>query len=455
MGAMALSSLLGDSASAVPSSPAIENRATFRPRAKRIIYLHMAGGPSQLDLFDHKPKLSSLHGELCPAEFYDGKRFAFIEGHPKLLGTPFKFDRYGECGAPMSQHVPHLAEIVDDLCFIKSMQTDQFNHAPAQLFMQTGSPILGRPSMGSWLSYGLGTENRDLPAFVVLVSGERGPSGGTALWGNGFLPSVHQGVRLRSQGDPVLFLGDPPGMMRGQRRMTIDKIRALNEMRLQSVGNPEIETRIQQFELAYRMQRSVPGLMAMDEEPAHIHKMYGTEPGKRSYANNCLLARRLVERGVRFVQLYHWGWDSHGQDKGESLRYSFVERCQQTDRATAALVTDLKQRGLLEDTLIVWGGEFGRTPMAEGRSKVYIGRDHHQHAFTVWMAGAGVKSGFTYGKTDELGYTAAENPVHVHDLQATILHLMGLDHESLTYRYQGRDFRLTDVHGRVVGDILA
>jgi hypothetical protein len=456
MGAAALSSLFAESSSHGSSaSQTIPSPTAFPARAKHIIYMHMAGGPSQLDLFDYKPRLSALNGEPCPEEFYKDKRFAFIKGHPKLLGTPFKFARYGGCGAPMSEHVPHLAKVVDELCFIKSMQTDQFNHAPAQLFMQTGSAILGRPSLGAWMSYGLGTENTDLPAFVVLVSGQRGPSGGTALWGNGFLPSVHQGVRLRSQGDPVLYLKDPEGINRSQRRMTLDKIRALNEMRLSEIGNPEIATRIEQYELAYRMQRSVPDLTAMDSEPAYIHEMYGTEPGKKSYANNCLLARRLVERGVRFVQLYHWGWDSHGQDKFESLRYSFVERCRQTDRATAALITDLKQRGLLEDTLLIWGGEFGRTPMAEGRSETYIGRDHHPHAFTVWLAGAGVKPGLSYGKTDEFGYTAVENPVHVHDLQATILHLMGIDHEKLTYRFQGRDFRLTDVHGNVVQDILA
>ena len=458
MGAMALSSLMGNDIFGNPltasSDPVAGKTGEFPARAKRIIYLHMAGGPSQLDLYDYKPKLSALNGQLCPAEFHEGQRFAFIKGHPKLLGTPFKFGRHGQCGATMSEHVPHLAGIVDDLCFVKSMQTDQFNHAPAQLFMQTGSPILGRPSMGAWLSYGLGTENQDFPAFVVLMSGKRGPSGGTSLWGNGFLPGIHQGVRLRSQGDPVLYLNDPEWMSRQQRRMTIDRIRALNELRLRSVGNPAITTRIEQFELAYRMQRSVPELMAMDREPEHIHKLYGIESGRRSFANNCLLARRLVESGVRFVQLYHWGWDSHGQDRGESLRYSFVERCQQTDQATAALITDLKQRGLLEDTLVVWGGEFGRTPMAEGRSKVYIGRDHHQHAFTIWLAGAGVKPGFSYGQTDELGYMPVENPVHVHDLQATILHLMGIDHEQLTYRYQGRDFRLTDVHGQVVDSVL-
>tara|TARA_B100001123_G_scaffold360706_1_gene416870 strand:+ start:4007 stop:5428 length:1422 start_codon:yes stop_codon:yes gene_type:complete len=447
MGALAMASLC--------DGVAVNRADTHHPaRAKRMIYLHMAGGPSQLDLFDHKPVLSQRHGELCPAEFFDGKRFAFIKSRPKLLGTPFRFGRYGGSGASLSEHAPHLRRVVDDLCFVKSMHTDQFNHAPAQLFMQTGSAILGRPSLGAWLSYGLGSESRELPAFVVLVSGQRGPSGGTALWGNGFLPSVHQGVRLRSQGDPVLFLANPAGIGRAERRMALDSLRTLNEIRLRQTGQPEIATRIAQYELAYRMQRSVPDLMAVDREPEHIHKLYGTEPGKKSYANNCLLARRLIERGARFVQLYHWGWDSHGSSAGENLRYSFVERCRQTDRATTALLVDLKQRGLLEDTLVVWGGEFGRTPMAEVFTGKYIGRDHHQHAFTMWMAGGGIKPGVTYGATDPLGYGVSEDPVHVHDLQATILHLMGLDHEALTYRFQGRDFRLTDVHGRVVSEIL-
>ncbi|MBB76342.1 MAG: sulfatase [Planctomycetaceae bacterium] len=448
MGALAMSAL-------ADRAPARGAPAQPPPRAKRMIYLHMAGGPSQLDLFDHKPLLSQRHGELCPAEFFEGKRFAFIKSRPKLLGTPFRFARYGQSGAALCEHVPHLRRVVDDLCFVKSMHTDQFNHAPAQLFMQTGSPILGRPSLGAWLSYGLASESQELPAFVVLVSGQRGPSGGTALWGNGFLPSVHQGVRLRSQGDPVLFLTNPQGVGPAERRLALDSLRALNQLRLRQTGQPEIATRIAQYELAYRMQRSVPELMAVDREPAHIHKLYGTQPGKKSFANNCLLARRLIERGARFVQLYHWGWDSHGSSAAENLRYSFVERCRQTDRATTALIVDLKQRGLLDDTLIVWGGEFGRTPMAEVFTKKYIGRDHHQHAFTMWMAGGGIKPGVTYGATDPLGYAVSEKPVHVHDLQATILHLMGLDHESLTYRFQGRDFRLTDVHGRVVSAIVA
>ena len=448
MGALAVGSLVQAESGDGPATQ-------FPVRAKRMIYLHMAGGPSQLDLFDHKPLLSQRNGELCPAEFFEGKRFAFIKSRPKLLGTPFRFAQFGQSGASLCEHVPHLRRVVDDLCFVKSMHTDQFNHAPAQLFMQTGSPILGRPSLGAWLSYGLGSESQELPAFVVLVSGQRGPSGGTALWGNGFLPSVHQGVRLRSQGDPVLFLTNPAGIGAAERRMALDSLRVLNELRLRQTGQPEIATRIAQYELAYRMQQSVPELMAVDREPAYIHKLYGTEPGKKSYANNCLLARRLIERGARFVQLYHWGWDSHGSSAAENLRYSFVERCRQTDRATTALIVDLKQRGLLDDTLVVWGGEFGRTPMAEVFTEKYIGRDHHQHAFTMWMAGGGIKPGVTHGATDPLGYRVTENPVHVHDMQATILHLMGLDHEALTYRFQGRDFRLTDVHGHVVSEIVS
>lgn len=427
----------------------------FPPSARRIIYIHMDGGPSQLDMFEHKPVLTKYHGQPCPEEFLKNERFAFIKGHPKLLGSPHKFAQYGANGTTMSNLLPHLAKSVDELCFVRSMYTEQFNHGPAQLFVQTGSPRLGRPSIGSWISYGLGTENNDLPAFVVLLSGERGPSGGTAMWGNGFLPSVHQGVQMRSQGDPVLFLTDPDGISRQQRRGSLDALKALNEIRFESTGNPEINTRINQFELAYRMQTSVPGLMNVQDEPEHIHKLYGTEPGKRSFANNCLLARRLVERGVRFVQLYHWGWDSHGQNEDEDLRIGLVNRCRETDQATAALITDLKQRGMLDDTLIVWGGEFGRTPMAEGLFSKFVGRDHHRHAFTVFMAGGGLKSGFSLGNTDELGWQVTERPVHVHDLQATILRLMGIDHLRLVYRYQGRDFRLTDVAGQVVEEVIA
>jgi hypothetical protein len=353
--------------------------------------------------------------------------------------------------------LPHLAGVVDDVAIIKSVRTDQFNHAPAQLFVHTGSPRLGRPGMGAWVSYGLGSANRDLPGFIVLISGTAAPDGGASLWGAGFLPTVHQGVQLRSSGDPVMYLGNPAGMDPETRRASLDALKAMNESRLGAVGDPEIATRIAQFELAYRMQSSVPTLMDITKEPAVVHEEYGTAPGKPSFANNCLLARRLVESGVRFVQLYHWGWDSHGDNKGNDIRYGLADRCKETDRPVAALLRDLKRRGLLDSTLVVWGGEFGRTPMNENRggNSAWLGRDHHQHAFALWMAGGGVKAGFTHGKTDDLGYHVAENPVHVHDLQATILHLLGLDHERLTYRFQGRDFRLTDVHGKVVKEILA
>jgi uncharacterized protein (DUF1501 family) len=336
------------------------------------------------------------------------------------------------------------------------MHTDQFNHAPAQLFLHTGSARLGRPSMGSWLSYGLGTENRDLPSFVVLVSGTAAPDGGASLWGSAFLPTIHQGVQLRSQGDPVLFLSNPKGMDASQRRRSLETLKALNQLHLDKVGDPEIGTRISQYEMAYRMQTSVPRLMDISQEPQKIHDMYGTKPGQKAFSNNCLLARRLVESGVRFVQLYHWGWDHHGESKPGDIRYGLVERCQETDRPVAALIKDLRQRGLLEDTLVIWGGEFGRTPMNEERNgSKWLGRDHHQHAFTMWLAGGGAKAGTTLGKTDDLGYHTAEDPVHVHDLQATILHLMGLNQEKLTYRFQGRDYRLTDVSGMVVKKLLA
>ena len=336
------------------------------------------------------------------------------------------------------------------------MTTTQFNHAPAQLFAQTGSPRLGRPGMGSWVTYGLGSEASDLPGFIVMISGKTGPDGGTSLWGSGFLPTIHQGVQLRSQGDPVLFLSNPNGMDAALRRQTYDAIEELDRQELGAVGDPEITTRISQYEMAYRMQSSVPSLMDISREPKSVHEMYGTQPGKSSFANNCLLARRLVERGVRFVQLYHWGWDSHGDIRENDIRYGMVDRCREVDKPAAALVKDLKDRGLLEDTLVIWGGEFGRTPMNENRNRDgFLGRDHNPHAFTIWMAGGGLKRGLTYGTTDEIGFQAAENPVHVHDLQATILHLMGMDHTKLIYRFQGRDYRLTDVEGEVVKGILA
>lgn len=430
----------------------------FLPKAKRVIYLHMAGAPSQLELFDYKPLLHKLHGQECPQSFLEGKRFAFIKGVPQMLGPQAKFKQHGQSGAYVSDNLPYFSEVADDVCFLKAMHTDEFNHAPAQLFMHTGSPRLGRPSMGSWVTYGLGTENQDLPGFIVLASGGKTPDAGKSVWGSGFLPTVYQGVQCRSEGDPVLYVSDPKGMDRSLKAEIIETTNALNEHRYDVVQDPEIKSRISQYEMAFKMQVSVPDVMDISQEPAYIHEMYGTEPGKSSLANNCLLARRLVEKGVRFVQLYHWGWDSHGTGFGDSLLGGFKERCQETDQPMAALLKDLKQRGLLEDTLVVWGGEFGRTPMREnrnGNSKEAMGRDHHSDAFTIWMAGGGVKPGMTYGETDEFGYFGVKDKVHIHDLQATILHLMGMDHERLTYHYQGRDFRLTDVHGNVVRDILA
>jgi len=416
----------------------------------------MAGAPSQLDLLDYKPKLKELNGQKIPESMIKGERFAFIKGVPKLLGTPHTFKRYGKAGQEISEALPYLGTIADEICIVRSMRTDQFNHAPAQLFVHTGSARLGRPSMGSWISYGLGTENSNLPGFVVLVSGKNGPDGGASLWGSGFLPTIYQGVQLRSKGDPVLFLSNPDGMDAGLRRATLDTIEALNTIELGRVGDPEIVTRIAQYEMAYRMQTSVPETMDIANEPESVHEAYGTQPGRSSFANNCLLARRLIERGVRFVQLYHWGWDSHGDVRENDLRYGLVDRCREVDKSMTALVKDLKQRGLLDETLVVWGGEFGRTPMNEMRNKDgFIGRDHHPHAFSIWMAGGGVKPGITYGATDEIGYHAVENPVHVHDLQATILHLLGLEHTKLTYRFQGRDYRLTDVHGELVQGLLA
>src|SRR6516165_4887224 len=460
LGAIALASLLNEDASAAPrpepADPLSPKAPHFTPRARNIIYLHMAGAPSTLDLFDHKPALNRLDGRLCPESYVRGQQFAFLKGVPKLLGTPHAFARYGQSGQEIATILPHLATVADEIAIIRSMHTDQFNHAPAQLFVHTGSARLGRPSMGSWLSYGLGTENRDLPSFVVLVSGTAAPDGGASLWGSAFLPTVHQGVQLRSAGDPVLFLSNPAGMTRQQRRQSIDKIQALNQLHLKQVGDPEILTRISQYEMAYKMQASVPELMDIATEPLSIHEMYGTRPGEKAFANNCLLARRLVESGVRFVQLYHWGWDQHGNDQSNDIRFGLVNRCRETDQPIAALIKDLKQRGLLDETLIVWGGEFGRTPMNEERNgSKWLGRDHNQHAFTIWMAGGGAQPGISYGATDELGYHAVEDRMHVHDLQATILHLMGLDHTRLTYRFQGRDFRLTDVHGNVVRPLLA
>lgn len=436
-----------------PLAPKIPH---FAPKAKSVIYLFMAGAPSQIDMFDQKPMLQKYDGQDCPEELLKGERFAFIRGKPRLLGSPYKFEKVGKSGQVVSELLPHFKEIADEVAIVRSLSTSQFNHAPAQLFMNTGFQVPGRPSMGSWLTYGLGSENADLPGFVVLISGVNNPDGGKSCWGSGFLPSVYQGVEFRSKGEPVLFVTDPDGVTREIRRDTLDALRDLNQMQHLAVGDPEIETRIAQYELAYRMQSSVPELMEIAKEPKSIHEMYGTEPGKASFANNCLLARRLVEKGVRFVQLYHRGWDHHGDSEGNDIKHGLPEMCRQIDQPAAALIKDLKQRGLLDETLVIWSGEFGRTPINEGRGgSPFPGRDHHPRAFTIWMAGGGVKAGLSLGQTDELGYNVVEDPVDVHDLHATILHLMGLDHTQVTYRSQGRNFRLTDVFGNVVTKLVA
>jgi hypothetical protein len=394
---------------------------------------------------------------LCPDDFIKGKKFAFTSGTPRLLGTPRKFAQYGKGGIWMSDAVPNFHTIADEMCVIRSMNTDQFNHAPAELLLFTGSPRQGRPSFGSWVTYGLGSENENLPGFVVLISSGVQPSAGQSGWGSGFLPSVFQGVQCRSKGDPVLYVSDPPGMDRSLRRKTLDALRDLNELQAQELGHPETVTRIAQYELAYRMQVSVPEVMDISRETQATLEDYGAKPGEASFANNCLLARRLVEQGVRYVQLFDWGWDFHGTGPSEDIRDGLTNKCARTDKPVAALIRDLKQRGLLEDTLVVWGGEFGRTPFREGRTAEgkILGRDHYPDCFSLFMAGGGIKGGFSYGETDELGFSVVENKVHVHDLQATILHLLGFDHEKLTFRFQGRDFRLTDVHGHVVKDLLA
>jgi hypothetical protein len=460
---MALASLTGCKPSTAAQAPLASDLAAmglphFAPRAKRVIFLHMAGAPSQLELFDYKPALARLDGELCPESLLEGKRFAFIKGVPKMLGPQVGFNQYGASGAWISDHLPHLADVVDDIAFLKAMHTDEFNHAPAQLLVHTGSGRLGRPSMGSWVTYGLGTENDNLPSFVVLLSGGQAPDAGASVSGSGFLPTLYQGEQRRSQGDPVLYLSDPAGKPRELRRRSIETNNRINAQQHAEVGDPEILTRIAQYELAFRMQTSVPEAMDIGQEPDYIHELYGTEPGATSFANNCLLARRLAERGVRFVQLFHWGWDAHGAGKSEALNYGFIDRCRETDRPIAALLKDLRQRGLLDDTLVVWGGEFGRTPMLENRTgsdNPFVGRDHHNEVFTMWMAGGGAKGGVSHGETDEIGYHAVSGRVHVHDLQATILHLLGFDHERLTFPFQGRDFRLTDVHGKVVREVVA
>lgn len=424
----------------------------FAPRAKRIIYLHMIGAPSHLDLFDHKPELVKRDGQECPEELTKGKRFAFIGGKLTLAGTPFKFNRHGQSGQELSELLPHLGGMADEIAVVRSLHSDEINHAPAQMFLHSGFGRGGRPSFGSWVVYGLGTVNRDLPAYVVLLSGPTGGAG-QSLWSSGFLPSVYQGIQFRSSGDPVLFLSDPKGYRSADRRRVLDALRELNEARLNEVGDPEIATRISQYELSFRMQASVPELMDLSKEDAKTLALYGAVPGKPSFANNCLLARKLVEKGVRLVQLFDADWDHHG-----GLERSLAVKCKQVDQPIAALIQDLKQRGMLEDTLVVWGSEFGRTPLRQGMNgngqTISGGRDHHKDAYTVWLAGGGIRGGISYGKTDDFGFNVVENPVHTHDLNATILHLLGLNHERLTYRYQGRDFRLTDVHGTVVRDLL-
>jgi hypothetical protein len=461
VGKIALASLLteafaGTASLAQSGREAAENpfapkKPHFTPKAKRVIHLFMAGAPSQLDLFDNKPDLTKYEGKPIPPSVINGQRYAFIRSDAAVLGPRFKFSKYGQCGAELSEMLPHLGEVVDDICLIKSTTTSQFNHAPAQIFLNTGFQQPGRPSMGSWVVYGLGAETHDLPAFVVMSTGA-GISGGAANWSSGFLPTIYSGTRLRNQGDPILDVARPAGMDARLQRDSLDLIGDLNRRELATAGDPEIASRIAAYEMAYRLQTSAPDLMDLHSETKATLEMYGAEPDKPSFARACLLARRMIERGVRFVNIYHEGWDAHSDVAG-NLR----NNCGATDRASAALVKDLKQRGLLDDTLVIWGGEFGRTPMVEtnvalGRS---LGRDHHPQAFTMWLAGGGIKAGLTYGKTDDFGFNVVENAVHVHDLQATLLHLLGLDHERLTYRYAGRDFRLTDVEGTIIKDLLA
>ena len=459
-GAAALAGLLNDgllpSTAQAARQDAILKQAThFAPKAKRIIYLHMAGSPPQHDLLDYKPLLNKRNGEVAPKEVY-ASRSAFVKPNAKVLGSPYKFEQVGQAGAWVSELLPHFKTVVDDVCIVRSVETTQFNHAPAQLFLYTGHFLQGRPSMGSWLTYGLGSESQDLPAFVVFVSGGKNPSAGGAAWGSGFLPSVHAGVQCRSEGDPILYVNDPEGMDRKSRRRTIDAIDKINQLQANEFGDPETLTRIQQYELAFRMQTSVPEVMDISNEPEETLEMYGAKPGEELFANNCLLARRLSESGVRFVQLFDWGWDVHGTRPGDDLLHQLPLKCRQTDRPVAALIKDLKRRGLLDETLVVWSGEFGRTVMNEQRNnKGFLGRDHHPKCFSIFMAGGGVKRGAVVGATDEWGAHVVEDPIPVHDLQASILHLMGVDHKRLTYRFQGRDYRLTDVHGDVKHQLFA
>ena len=457
LGSIALASLLdpgkvfGGEKMAAAANPLAPRQPHFKPKAERVIYLFMGGAPSQLDLFDYKPTLDKYNGQPVPKEVVMGQKYAFIKPDAALFASEFKFARHGQCGAELSEALPHLAEVVDDIAIVKSMTTDAFNHAPGQVLMQTGATQFGRPSMGSWVLYGLGSESQNLPGFVVLNSAG-GLSGGAALYGGGFLPTVYQGVPFRKSGDPVLFLSNPAGVTNQMQRRTLDLVKDLNERHLRVMGDPEIATRINSFEMAFRMQSSAPELMDVSKESPETLKLYGAEPGKPSFAMNCLLARRLIERGVRFVQLFHEGWDHHSE-----VVKGIKDQAGKTDQASAALIKDLAQRGLLEETLVIWGGEFGRTPMVEANADFgrKWGRDHHPQAFTMWLAGGGIKPGITIGETDELGFHVVKDKVHVHDLHATILHLLGFDHTKLTFRFQGRDFRLTDVAGEVVEELLA
>jgi hypothetical protein len=430
----------------VPAGPLAVRPPHFAPRAKRVVYLFQAGAPSHLELFDHKPELTKHDGKLPPAGLLDGYRAAFINPNSALLGPKYKFRRYGQAGIELGELLPHTGAIADDICLIRSMQTDAVNHAPAQILMNTGSQQFGRPSFGAWTLYGLGSEAADLPGFVVLTSA-KGTSGGASNYGAGFLPTVYGGIPLRSGGDPVLYLSNPPGIDRRTQRASLDALNRLNSLSLRSVGDPEIAARIESYEMAYKLQASAPELLNLADEPKEVLARYGlSDPNQAGFARNCLLARRLLERGVRFVQLFHEAWDQHG-----NLSKDLKKNCLDTDQAGAALVTDLKDRGLLDDTIVVWGGEFGRTPMVQGGND---GRDHHNRAFTMWLAGGGIKGGHVHGTTDDFGFNVTENPVHVHDLNATLLHLLGFDHMRLTHRFQGRDYRLTDVHGKIVQGIL-
>ena len=458
LGGVALSEMLATDAMGLeaPNNPLLPKLPHFAPKAKRVIYLHLTGSPPHLDLWDHKPELAKRDGQECPDEYIKGKKFAFTSGTPKLMGSPRTFKQYGKNGLWMSDAIPHLHGVADDLCIINSMTTDHFNHAPAELFVHTGFQQPGRPTFGAWTTYGLGSENQNLPGYVVLISSGVQPNGGKSSFGSGFIPSVHQGVQCRSKGDPVLYVSDPPGMDRSLRRSSLDALRDLNETASKDFAHPETLTRMAQYELAFRMQMSVPEVMDISKESTKTMESYGAQPGASSFANNCLLARRLAEDGVRFVQLFDWGWDFHGTNPNEDIRDGLTKKCATMDKPIAALINDLKERGLFEDTLIILGGEFGRTPFREGRTakgKV-LGRDHFPDCYTMVMAGGGVKGGYTHGASDDLGFSVARDKVHVHDLQATWMHLLGFDHEKLTYRFQGRDYRLTDVHGKVVKDLL-